>query len=619
MKYIITIILLGVMSFTFLFAEDTLRYKSKELFVDTTYFLNREYEGISSEKIKITNSERASSTGTTDILNRKSGLYVRDYGGYGGIKTVSFRGTYSSQNVILLNGMRLSSSQNSNFDLSLIPISVISSIELAKGGVSAIHGSNGIGGALDIKTNANQDNRVSLNYSSFNSYGTDLSLGTEYRNNIFRINYIRNYSQGEFPFEFQTSNSQIDTNRRNADFLQDLFLLSYNYNNDNINIKNNIIVSVSDRGVPGAVLRNNINNPKARLSNEDLILNSSIEFYNKKDIYSINSLIKLSDMNYKDPDAINFGVDENYLTTDLDLNMNFEKVMYNSYLKLKLDINYDNLKSDVDELNQDFYILALNSFYSRNISSDFSISSALRLEQNSFQFNYSPAVNLNYDAGIFQSKISYSYNFRTPNFNELYFPYFGNNELDSETSHSLNLNLSKKINDKVKFHLDLFYIDTKDLIVARPVRPNVWSVVNVESADNKGIEANITLDYFLNLEMNISYQQAVDRSREEGQNAIPYTPEILSNIIASKEIYGFTLNVNYSHVGLRYALPSKIIISEMDYYNLLDFALSKELRINSNKIFVSAQLRNVLNEQYEVINNFPMPGMNFRTFISFIF
>ena len=43
-----------------------------------------------------------------------------------------------------------------------------------------------------------------------------------------------------------------------------------------------------------------------------------------------------------------------------------------------------------------------------------------------------------------------------------------------------------------------------------------------------------------------------------------------------------------------------------------DMSLSKDFKIGAVQLRIAGELNNVLNQAYEVIHNYPMPGRNFR-------
>lgn len=81
-----------------------------------------------------------------DVLVLGDALFIKDYCFNSGSKTISLNSTQSEHTLVLIDGVRLNSRQNAQFDLSLLNLDNVSSIEVSKGGSSALYGSEAIGG-----------------------------------------------------------------------------------------------------------------------------------------------------------------------------------------------------------------------------------------------------------------------------------------------------------------------------------------------------------------------------------------------------------------------------------------------------------------------------------------
>ncbi len=100
------------------------------------------------------------------VLNGHAGVTVNDYGPIGANKTVSLRGSTSQQVIVLLDGVRLNSSRDGSVDLSTIPIEMVERIEIVRGGASALYGTGGIGGVINIITKKPQKPQVTLSVTN---------------------------------------------------------------------------------------------------------------------------------------------------------------------------------------------------------------------------------------------------------------------------------------------------------------------------------------------------------------------------------------------------------------------------------------------------------------------
>jgi outer membrane cobalamin receptor len=131
---------------------------------------------LSPNKIQVLNNNFFSSLNgdkLTDALGYADGTFIRDYGFNSGLKTVTLNSTQTEHTLILYNGVRLNSQQNSQFDIGLLPLDDISKIEISKGGASSLYGTEAIGGVVNILTGNNNINKpVGFEFKSeLGSYG----------------------------------------------------------------------------------------------------------------------------------------------------------------------------------------------------------------------------------------------------------------------------------------------------------------------------------------------------------------------------------------------------------------------------------------------------------------
>ena len=100
------------------------------------------------------------------MLSAQSGVLVNDYGPQGQTKTVSIRGSTSSQILVLVDGIRLNSSFDGWVDLSRIPVDAIDHIEIVRGGASSLWGTGAIGGVINIITKKSDKPQINISLSN---------------------------------------------------------------------------------------------------------------------------------------------------------------------------------------------------------------------------------------------------------------------------------------------------------------------------------------------------------------------------------------------------------------------------------------------------------------------
>jgi outer membrane cobalamin receptor len=96
-----------------------------------------------------------------DVLEARSAVFVRRYGN-GGLASVSLRGTGAAQTLVLLDGHRIADPQLGQLDLSLLPSVLLESVEVLHGAGSALYGTDGIGGVVNLRTVRPGEGRVAL-------------------------------------------------------------------------------------------------------------------------------------------------------------------------------------------------------------------------------------------------------------------------------------------------------------------------------------------------------------------------------------------------------------------------------------------------------------------------
>jgi len=106
--------------------------------------------------------ERGHYTSVVDILRRVPGMHVEQPGSRGGRASIYMRGLDPSQTLILIDGVRMNDPMNNrggSFDLSTLDPAGVERIEISRGPISAVHGSDAIAGVVNIITRTGRDAR----------------------------------------------------------------------------------------------------------------------------------------------------------------------------------------------------------------------------------------------------------------------------------------------------------------------------------------------------------------------------------------------------------------------------------------------------------------------------
>ena len=100
------------------------------------------------------------------LLDVQAGIASVDHGPAGALKTITIRGSTSSQVLVLVDGIRANNEQSGGADLSLIALENVERIEIVRGGASALYGADAVGGVVNIITRRESRNRLKLAFEN---------------------------------------------------------------------------------------------------------------------------------------------------------------------------------------------------------------------------------------------------------------------------------------------------------------------------------------------------------------------------------------------------------------------------------------------------------------------
>jgi outer membrane receptor protein involved in Fe transport len=217
--------------------------------------------------------------------------------------------------------------------------------------------------------------------------------------------------------------------------------------------------------------------------------------------------------------------------------------------------------------------------------------------------------------------------FRLPTFNDLYYSETGNANLQPEntTQYNAGVTYEKEISSSVSFlsiTADIYYNKVTNKIVALPTKNLfVWSVVNLEQVDIKGIDVSAHIHWQpwqktgVNLSGNYTYQQALDVTDSNGktyQHQLAYTPRISGSGQASLIMPWFNLSYTFLFSGKRYVLGQNSTENRINGYSDHSLSVNKEFKLVTWNTSLTVEALNFLDKNYEIVRYFPMPGRSVR-------
>lgn len=603
----------------------------------------------------------------SDVLKLMSGVTLKDYGGIGGMKTVSVRGLGSQHTGVTYDGISLTDCQTGQIDLGKFSLENLESVvmEIGSGTLLALPARHFASANLiklqtpipHLDSSKTIGAKVGITAGSFGLISPSLSIenlwNPKQKNKVYttlNVNYIR--AKGDYPFtlhyggvndstsqEFRT-NSSVQRLSTEAN----LFLIFHKHST----LKAKIFYNVSEQELPGAVTFYNPKNAQ-KLWDQNLFTQLSYNYKPSEVVhYQLNVKYNHAYQRYLDPHYLNAAgkIDNHYLQNEYYLSNSLaykpHKIFYLSFAN---DLIYNDMSADIADFVFPSRFTLLNLLSAHLSIKKISFNAGLLQtwvhdqtrvgESAGNQHRLSPTLTFQYKplrSEQLYIRASFKDIFRLPTFNDLYYRLVGNISLKPERTYQSNLGVSyfkhlpiQKLT--LSITADAYYNYVRDKIVAFPGKDLfVWSMLNFGRVDIWGVDLNLQGEWKIAKQIrlefvgNYSFQHATDRtdptSRTFGDQ-IPYTPRHSGTFYIIAKTKWIDLSYSFLVNGKRYALQQNIPANELSPYLDQSIALSRVFLLNRFELEAKAELLNIANVQYEVVKNYPMQGRSVRFSLRF--
>ena len=602
--------------------------------------------------------QRLNALSVADALRYFSGVQLKDYGGVGGIKTINVRSMGSQHTAVYYNGVQLGNAQNGQVDLGRFSLDNMEEIQLFNGQKSDIFQSArefGAAGNVYLTTRKpyfKPDEKVhvrgQMRFGSFAlanpNIGVDVKL-TEALSLTLDAEYV--YSDGKYPFRYRrvlpTGETAYDTTaiRQNGDVnavraemgLHHYYrttgfwrVHAYNY--------------YSERGVPGAIV-NNVWRNGERLWDRNSFVQAQWqdEWFGR---WSTRFLAKYANdfTHYQNYDERLLPSDNKYTQQEVYLSLANKVEVFNWWdLSLVYDYQYNTLNRRnllLEDAPESFsrHSHWLSAATALNIKEYLRMQASVLMtavDQNKprvtpgvfFSFRPYPVIDLSINAFYKQS-------YRYPTFNDLYYTDLGNASLRPELArqHSIEVAYHKvtKLYD-ISASASYYYNRVTDKIIAYPKGQQFrWTMLNLGTVKINGVDAKADMSLFLPLRfvlrgrLNYTYQTAVDVTNPNDTyygHQIPYIPWHSGSVVIgldwqSRRGDHYGMNYSFIYVGERYGQQENTIYNYVQPWYTHDLSIYGEWGIKPVWLKANMEINNLLGQDYEVIQNYPMPKQNVR-------
>ena len=598
-----------------------------------------------------------------DAIRYFSGIQIKDYGGIGGLKTVNIRGLGTQHVGVFYDGVQLGNAQNGQIDLGRFSLDNMEAVSLYNGQKSAIFQSaKDFASAGSIYMTARhpsfgegQNYRLKGTFKT-GSFGlVNPSVLLEHRlskqvSGSLSAEYM--YTSGKYKFRYRQKNGyDITETRKNGDV--EAIRAEYGLFGDmqGGEWKAKAYLYNSERGLPGAAVRETGDFVhEDRQWDTNFFLQGSFRKHWGNYSLQTNGKYAYDYLHYlSDPrlDVTTMYVNNHYRQHELYFSAaNMLNILPFWSADVSVDFQWNKLNADL-----------VNFVYPCRYTALVAAATALHFERFKLQASllgtfvhettkvpnaaagdkhkYTPTVvaswqpfkNEDLNLRAFYKKI-----FRMPTLNDLYYTFIGNIDLNPEytTQYDIGVTYSRKFRGgypaRLEFQADAYYNEVTDKIVAMPTSNQFrWTMVNLGYVEMHGVDVALQTEWHLlkdlkaNLRVNYTYEKAQDFTDAKSDyygGQIPYIPWHSGSAVLNLSYRDWDMNYSFIYTGERYESSANIPENYAKEWYTNDLSLSRRLHWKKMLWKLTAEVNNVFNQQYEVVQWYPMPGINFRFVIN---
>jgi len=590
-----------------------------------------------------------------DVLRRFTGVQVKDYGGLGGLKTVNIRSLGSEHVGIFLDGIQVDNAQNMQVDLGRFSTEGLSTVALFNGQKTrrlqtAKEYASGAAVHLESGRPTRNGGRVRLRAGSYGTLSPSLRWDLLMGRVALRAGAEFLRSDGQYPFPcFDTTLFRENADIRSLRLETQLFgrhrggdwqLRLYSYG--------------SERGFPGPVIRRALGFPFSaeRQADQDLLVQGgwnqdwSARYSTSFKAKYANNYTHYNSHPEKNPMAMPWDLKYRQQSAYVSL---AQSVVFCSpwSADLSTDLQYNALESNAGQFVRPRRTAFTAALATRVVWEKFRAAAHLVYQgtwdrykapkaggwsrENGFRDAWMPSLSLFYAPFPWLEADAYvKRSYRLPSFNDLYYAQIGNSALKPESAFQAGADIRSEgsvAGWSWEVRVSPYYNRVQEKIVAIPTASQFrWSMQNIGVADILGLEVKAgggyrAGDWSAWLTLRYTFQQALDHTNPQSLtwgNQLPYIPLHSGGVDVLLGWRQLSFSWNTSFTGERWSLSANISDYWLEPWSLSDAALSWHWDFRLHKrLEVSARCNNVLNKHYQIVQGYPMPGINGMLSVAF--
>ena len=588
-----------------------------------------------------------------DAVKKFAGTSVKDYGGIGGMKTVSVRNLGAQHTAVSYDGIVVSNTQAGQIDIGRFSLDNVSLLSMAIGQgsdmlQSARHYASaavmGIMTEQPLLTEKLSLWRIGLSGGSWGQGNPKMRLWQRLSESTamsLNADYMR--ADGNYPYTLVNGMESTRERRTNSGISQ--WHVEGNVNTtfaDSSRLDVKAYYYRSSRGLPGSVILYN-QQSNEHLWDENLFAQA---IYNKRwnsqwqwvaRAKYTHSWNKYEDYNIKYTNGRKEETnsqDEYYASATV----NWMPVKWLS-MSLAEDASLNKLRTNVNGNPNPLRFTSLTALAAKlrigrltaegNLVMTYATESLTESEKYSLKTpedrkHLTPSLSLSWrilpEEALYLRAL-YKSTFRMPTFNDLYYLQIGNTSLRPEKAHEYGIGMtwnSRRMGcvKYIALTADGYYNNVTDKIVAFP-STYIWKMVNFGKVEIWGLDATIATEIDIArktsamLSASMSIQDAQDKTSGSPTygSQLPYTAKVSGGISLIINTPWLTVGYSATGQGKRYSMAQNIREYRLAPYMEHTVSLSRRFGLGYGRnINLQLSVNNITDKQYEIIKYYPMPG-----------
>ncbi|SFG20470.1 TonB-dependent siderophore receptor [Prevotella sp. KH2C16] len=588
-----------------------------------------------------------------DALTHIAGITVRDYGGAGGMKTVSVRGIGSRHTGVIYDGIALSDCQTGEIDLSRYSLDNVSMLKMVIGEddnifLPARSTSSAAALVIDNLKSPTEDHsahlKARLTYGSWNTVVPSLYYGQSLSDRL-SLSVMGEFTHSDNDYPFKIYNVKLLTKERrqnskmNSGHLETNLLWKIT---DRQTLSGKLYYYDNNRQLPGIV--HLYNNKNSETLHDQNAFAQAGYYATLSDRFSLQGNLKYNwaKSDYRNGNPASGIPDGRYYQQEYYASV---AALYSpkSWLAFSYagDYFYNALTTGQTASGHPSRHSLLQTLSAKVATGRLTVVSRLLWsnyinevragETGKDGRRLSPSISLSYrllSAEELYIRAFWKSIFRMPTFNELYYYHIGSTDLRPEKTRQLNLGVTyakRQRRFETSLTLDGYLNRVDDKIVAIPFNMFVWHMMNLAKVTVYGVDFTANARYSLaarhalELNGNYSWQRAENQSNKNSEyykNQIAYTPE--HTFCATMTWHNPWANFTCAFDGMdeRWTTNSHSAGTRIPGFVEMDASLWRTFPLKKYTLTARAAMMNIADKQYDLVAHYPMPGRSWRISIT---